>query len=65
MAYMLKSEAQELRELLTSGSSTRHGKLEILKKVYLEFLFEDPHEGGVFDHDVLNAINALQAKYPE
>ena len=44
--------------------STRHERLENLKQYYLERLFEDPHEGSAFDCDVLDAIKALQEKYP-
>ncbi len=43
---------------------TRYERLEFLKQYYLRILFEDPHEGSMFDCDVLDAINALQEKYP-
>jgi hypothetical protein len=43
---------------------TRAQRVEYLRQYFLNVLFEDPHEGSIFEHDVLNAIKELQKKYP-
>ena len=50
---------------LVKAETTRFERLEILRQYYLTVLFEDPHEGNKFDCDVLDAINALQERYPQ
>jgi len=50
---------------LMGRPATLYDRLEMLKQHFLRELCEDQHEGSKFDCDVLDAINALQAKYPQ